>query len=157
MRLNLQLLGVLTGVQAIAFVARFLLRMAFGRNEKVTNGVQAMGSVLAAVFGAVLWPIGQIGSLFAMMIHAAVNRQREFLADASAVQFTRDRHGLYEALQILLEDEAGSRLQNPATRLASHMFFSADGQAWQRLLESHPPLPERLRRLDPAAAKLAQV
>jgi Zn-dependent protease with chaperone function len=155
MRLNLQLLGVLTGVQAIASVARFLLRMAIHRDEKVTNGVQAMGSILAGVFGAVLWPIGQIGSMFAMMIHAAVNRQREFLADASAVQFTRDPQGLYEAIQILLNDQSGARLQSPATRVASHMFFAADGHAWQRLLDSHPPLEERLRRLDPTATNLA--
>jgi Zn-dependent protease with chaperone function len=100
----------------------------------------------------VLWPIGQIGSLFAKLIHLAVNRQREFLADASAVQYTRDPHGLCEALMILLETENGSRMRGPGVQLASHMFFAPSGGAWQRLFATHPPLQERIRRLDPAAA-----
>ena len=65
--------------------------------------------MLAMVFGLAIWPIGQIGSAFALLIKLAVNRQREFLADASAVQFTRDPYGLCEALTIIGEDEFGSR------------------------------------------------
>src|SRR5207342_2516377 len=102
---NIQILGVLAGVQAIATAARFLLRMALPANVKDMSGKHPLGIVLALIFGAALWPIGQIGSLFAMLIHLAVNRQREFLADASAVQFTRDPVGLCEALTILQDDE----------------------------------------------------
>lgn len=147
MRLNIQILGVLTGVQAISFAARFLLRLA-----APTSGKHPLGMVLALLFGAALWPIGQIGSLFATLIHLAVNRQREFLADASAVQFTRDPVGLCEALLILLDDEAGSRMVGPGARLASHMFFAPSSGAWQRLLQTHPPIQERIRRLDPNGA-----
>src|SRR5437868_7934406 len=121
MRLNIQILGILTGVQAITLAARFLLRLATPNGDK---GKHPLGMVLALVFGAALWPIGQIGLLFAMLIHAAVNRQREFLADASAVQFTRDPHGLCEALALLLEDETGGRLVASDAQLASYMFFS---------------------------------
>jgi Zn-dependent protease with chaperone function len=151
MRLNIQILGVLAGVQAIATAARFLLRMALPANAKDMTGKHPLGIVLALIFGAALWPIGQIGSLFAMLIHLAVNRQREFLADASAVQFTRDPSGLCEALAILLDDETGSRLACSGSQLASHLFFAASGGGWERLWHTHPLLAERIRRLDPSA------
>ena len=77
------------------------------------------------LFGMVIWPIGQIGAMFATLIHMAVNRQREFLADASAVQYTRDPQGLCEALAVVLDEEAGSRVHGPAAQLASHMFFAS--------------------------------
>ncbi len=161
MRLNLQLLGVLSGVQAIAFVARYLIRLGttVSSNSGVTSqgstrasarGKHPLGMVLALAFGASIWPIGQIGSLFALMINRAVNRQREFLADACAVQYTRDPQGLREALEILLTDDAGNRLSGGGARLASHMFFAGSGGAWQRLFQTHPSLAERISRLDPA-------
>lgn len=143
MRLNIRLLGIVTGIQAISFVATYLLRM--GMSVK-----HPLGTTLAWAFGGAIWPIGQIGSLFALLINLAVNRQREFLADASAVQFTRDPHGLCEALAVLLDDETGSRVQGPGTELASHMFFASGDAAWQRLFQTHPPLEERIRRLDPS-------
>jgi Zn-dependent protease with chaperone function len=145
MRLNSRLLGIVTGVQAISFVANYLLRV--GMSVK-----HPLGTTIAFAFGGVIWPIGQIGSLFALLINMAVNRQREFLADASAVQYTRDPQGLCEALQILLEDEVGSRVQGPGTELASHMFFASGKTAWQRLFQTHPPLEERIRRIDPSLA-----
>lgn len=153
-RLNIRLLGVLTGIQAIAFVARYLLRLgtaaSSGSGRGSGSGRFALGMVLALAFGAALWPIGQIGSFFALLITSAVNRQREFLADASAVQFTRDPDGLREALTILADEGPGNHLRGAAARAASHMFFAAAG-AWQRLLETHPPLQERIRRLETAA------
>jgi Zn-dependent protease with chaperone function len=147
MRLNVRLLGILSGVQAISFAARFLLGIALP--AKGNKGGHPLGMVLALVFGVALWPIGQIGSLFAMLIHFAVNRQREFLADASAVQYTRDPYGLMEALTVLLDDEEGSRMVGPSAQLASHMFFASSGGVWQRLFATHPPLEERIRRIDP--------
>jgi Zn-dependent protease with chaperone function len=149
MRLNIQVLGVLTGVQAISYAARYLIRLATPSTEKGSAGKPPLGMILAFVFGSVLWPIGQIGSLFATLIHLAVNRQREFLADASAVQFTRDPLGLCETLAILMDDETQGRLVDPGARVASYMFFASGSTAWQRLLQSHPPLEERIRRLDP--------
>jgi Zn-dependent protease with chaperone function len=150
-RLNIRLLGILTGIQAISFVAQYLIRLGTSPSSgagRTTGGRYPLGVILALIFGVVLWPIGQIGTLFALLITSAVNRQREFLADASAVQFTRDPYGLCEALTILLEDQVGSRLNGAAAKVASHMFF-ASGGSWQRLFESHPPLEERICRLDP--------
>ncbi len=149
MRLNIQILGVLTGVQAITLAARFLLRLGMPSDDK---GKNPLGMILALVFGAALWPIGQVGSLFAMLIHFAVNRQREFLADASAVQYTRDPIGLCEALAVLLDDELGSRITGPQARLASHLFFASGGGVFTRLFDAHPPLVERIRRIDPTLA-----
>jgi Zn-dependent protease with chaperone function len=157
MRLNIRLLGILTGIQAISFVAQYLIRLGSSpksaSREVGGSGKHPLGMALALVFGVVLWPIGQIGSLFALLITSAVNRQREFLADASAVQFTRDPDGLREALSILLEEEDGSRLNGAAARVASHMFF-AGGGSWQRLVATHPPLEERIRRLESAGGNL---
>ena len=152
MRLNIQILGVLSGVQAISLAARFLLRLALPKEAKDMSGRHPLGIVLALVFGGALWPIGQIGSLFAMLIHFAVNRQREFLADASAVQYTRDPIGLCEALTVLLDDEQGSGLVTPRAQLASHLFFATSGGGWNRLWQTHPQLEERIRRLDPQQA-----
>jgi len=152
MRLNIRLLGILAGIQAITFVARFLLRLGMPASDAKSSGKHPLGMILALLFGIVIWPIGQIGAAFAMLIHMAVNRQREFLADASAVQFTRDPQGLCEALAVLLDDEAGSRVQGPSAQLASHMFFASGGGAWERLFETHPSLEERIRRLDPKLA-----
>src|SRR5262249_19632128 len=76
----------------------------------------------------------------------AVNRQREFLADACAVEYTRDPNGLREALETLREDQHGSRLQLPAAQLAGHMFF-AGTTTWQQLFQTHPALDQRIERL----------
>jgi Zn-dependent protease with chaperone function len=153
MRLNIQILGVLTGVQAITLAARFLLRLAMPTDSGGIGGKHPLGMILALIFGAALWPIGQVGSVFATLIHLAVNRQREFLADASAVQFTRDPIGLCKALAILLEDEMGSRMTGSHARLVSHLFFASSRGAWSQLMQTHPSLEERIRRLEPVLIK----
>src|SRR5262249_14480102 len=126
-RLNTRLLGVLSGIQVISFAANYLIRIAIGPSTNSRGGLPAgkhpLGMVLSLVFGLALWPIGQIGALFAKLISLAVNRQREFLADACAVEYTRDPNGLRGALETLREDQHGSRLQLPAAQLAAHMFF----------------------------------
>jgi Zn-dependent protease with chaperone function len=154
MRLNIRLLGILAGIQSITLAARYLLRLAMPTSKShafAGGGKHPLGMALALAFGGVLWPIGQIGSFFAMLVHRAVNRQREFLADASAVQYTRDPQGLREALIVLLNDKAAGGVQGPGAQLASYMFFASDGGVWERLIGTHPPLEERIRRLDPAS------
>ncbi len=150
MKLNMRLLGVLAGVQAIPLVARFLIRLGAPMPKQPGDrGKHPLGMVLALACGCALWPIGQVGALFALLINMAVNRQREFLADAMAVQYTRDPQGLCEALRILQTDEAGSRM-HCGGELASHMFFASGRSAWQRLWQTHPALEERIRRLESA-------
>ncbi len=153
-RLNIRLIGVLTGIQSITFASQYLLRIGIGRSKDVqparpgaARGKIPLGMALSLVFGLALWPIGQVGSLFARLIGLAVNRQREFLADACAVEYTRDPNGLCEALEVIRGDAIGGRIQGANAQVAGHMFFAGVG-TWRRLLETHPPLDERIRRLN---------
>jgi Zn-dependent protease with chaperone function len=155
MRLNIRLMGVLAGIQAITSIARYLIRLGVTVRSKggtLGPGKHPLGMMLALVFGLAIWPVGAIGSAFALVIKLAVNRQREYLADASAVQYTRDPIALCEALQVIAEDEVGSEVRGPSAHIASHMYFAEGGGMWMRLLQTHPPLAERIRRLDPAGS-----
>jgi Zn-dependent protease with chaperone function len=140
MRLNIRLIGFLYGIMVIAIVGRGLLRGS-GRSRNKKGGGQ---TVLLAL---VLMAIGYIGQLFGRAIQSAVSRQREFLADASAVQFTRNPGGLAGALKIIGGFAKGSRVASPNAHEASHLFFCT---AIRTLFATHPPLAERIRRLDPA-------
>jgi Zn-dependent protease with chaperone function len=142
MRLNIRLIGFLYGIMVIAIVGRGLLRGS-GRSRNKKGGGQ---TVLLAL---VLMAIGYIGQLFGRAIQSAVSRQREFLADASAVQFTRNPGGLAKALKIIGGIAKGSRIASPNAHEASHLFFCT---AIRSLFATHPPLEERIRRLDPEYA-----
>ena len=100
--------------------------------------------------GLALYVLGYIGVFFGNLIKAAVSRQREFLADASAVQFTRNPDGIAGALKKIGALAEGSRVRAPEAQEASHLFF---GDAVGHLLgmfATHPPLVERIRRIDPS-------
>jgi len=106
--------------------------------------------MLATAFGCALWPVGQIGVLFGSLARMALNRQREFLADAAAVQFTRDPQGLASALKLIVAHALQGRMDSSAAQSASHLFFAEGRPALGRLLASHPPIELRIQRLDPA-------
>ena len=140
-RMNCKTLGALRGIEAIASAARYLLRMG------ASPGVN--GSMIPLAFGFVLWPVGQIGVLFASIVRMSLNRQREFLADAAAVQFTRYPEGLSSALKLIAGHAHHGRIQSAAAQSSSHLFFAEGASPLGRLLMSHPPLEVRIRRLDP--------
>jgi hypothetical protein len=95
--------------------------------------------------------LGYIGVLFGKLIKSGVSRQREYLADASAVQFTRNPHGLAGALKKIGGLASGSLIENNRAEEISHMFFSNGLKAsWVGAFSTHPPLAERIIRLDPA-------
>ena len=142
MRLNLRLLGWTFGLLAIAIVARIVLQSSprtGGRGRK--DGAGAL--ILAALAVMVL---GYIGVFFGRLLQAAVSRHRERLADASAVQFTRDPQGLTGALLKIAGLSAGSRLVAPEGEQVAHMLFAP---GFARLLATHPPIEERLQELNP--------
>jgi Zn-dependent protease with chaperone function len=139
MRLNIRLIGFLFGIVVIANVGQAILRGS-GRSSSKKGGGQVMLVALA------LMAIGYIGQLFGRMIQAAVSRQREFLADASAVQFTRNPIGIASALKKIGRFSKSSRIDSPNAPEVSHMFFSL---AVQSLFSTHPPLDERIRRIEP--------
>ncbi|MDI6796026.1 MAG: M48 family metalloprotease, partial [Desulfatibacillaceae bacterium] len=99
--------------------------------------------------GISLAAIGHIGVFFGKLIKSAVSRQREFLADASAVQFTRNPAGIAGALKKIGMEANGSRVHNIHAQEAAHLFFgNALSKAWLGALSTHPPLEERIRRID---------
>jgi Zn-dependent protease with chaperone function len=143
MRLNLRLMGTVFGVLFIALVGRQMMRAA---DLSRRNGAPVLLLGLAVV------GVGGVGALFANLIKAAVTRQREFLADASAVQFTRDPAGISSALKKIGGHDQGATVSGTHAEEASHFFF---GDIRQRVFShspfaTHPPLAERIRRLDPS-------
>ena len=141
MRLNLRLMGVIFGILCLAVVGRVLLQLR-GGNSRNRSALP--------LFGLVLLALGWIGVIFGRLIQAAVSRQREFLADASSVQFTRNPAGLSGALQKIGGLSYGSKLEAAHADEASHMFFSNGvGSSLFGLMETHPPLEERIRAIDP--------
>ncbi|MGD9874368.1 MAG: M48 family metallopeptidase [Kiritimatiellia bacterium] len=145
MRLNIRLIGLLHGILLISLIGRIILR-SMGRSRGNKKG----GGGIALVALAMMI-IGSIGVLFGRLIKSAVARQREYLADASAVQFTRDTTGIASALKKIGGFALGSRIQCAAAEEASHMFFSNGlRQSLFSLMATHPPLDERIRQLDPS-------
>jgi Zn-dependent protease with chaperone function len=137
MRLNVQLMGWLFGLFVIALIGRTLLRYA-------PRGRRAAGGLMAAAAGFML--LGYLGLFFGRMLQAGVSRQRERLADASSVQFTRNPQGLKGALVKIAGVPAGSRIVGADAEQAAHMLFAP---GLRRLFQTHPPLSERIRDLDP--------
>jgi Zn-dependent protease with chaperone function len=142
MRLNLRLLGILFGILCLAIIGRILLYTR-SSNSRDRNPLP--------LFGIALLAIGCVGVFFARLIQAAVSRQREFLADASAVQFTRNPQGIAGALKKIGGLGAtGSRVSAAHSEEVSHMFFGNGlAQPLFSLLATHPPLEERIRAIDP--------
>ena len=152
MRLNLRLIGLLHGILIIALlgymILRILIQLPMRSSRRNDEGKGAIG-VVAALFliGGTLVAIGYIGVFFANMIKAAVSRQREFLADASAVQFTRNPSGIADALKKIGGWSKHAKLQSARATEASHMFFG-NGVA-SLIFATHPPLETRVKRIDP--------
>jgi Zn-dependent protease with chaperone function/uncharacterized tellurite resistance protein B-like protein len=148
MRLNIRLMGLLFGILVISVIGRIIIHGGGGRRRGKNDGGGAI-----MLFALALFVIGYIGVFFGRMIQAAVSRQREFLADASAVQFTRDPGGIAGALKKIGGWPDGARLKDPHAAEAGHMFFASGlNRAWMSALATHPPLEERIRRIDPAFA-----
>jgi Zn-dependent protease with chaperone function len=147
MRLNMRLLGPLFGITLIGMMGNMLLRSS--RRVRVRSSRESSGGVLAVLLlGAGLAVIGYIGQLAGRLIKAAISRQREYLADASAVQFTRQRDGIGGALKKIAAWQHGSVLTEPGAEEVSHMLF-ANGlkNPLSSLLATHPPIPDRLQRM----------
>jgi Zn-dependent protease with chaperone function len=151
MRINIRLMGILHGILLIGLMGYFLFRsLSFAgrsRNSKAAGGIFAI-----AAMGMGLMVIGYAGSFFGQWIKAVVSRQREYLADSSAVQFTRNKDGIADALKkIGGTGNVGSYLDSRSAPEYSHAYF-ANGISgfWQSLLSTHPPLDERIKRIEPA-------
>jgi Zn-dependent protease with chaperone function len=138
MRLNIRLIGIIFGILCLAIIGRILIRTRGRKNP-------------LPLLGLALIIIGWVGVFFGRLIQAAVSRQREFLADASAVQFTRNPPGLSGALQKIGGLAFGSKLESEHAEEASHMFFgNGMGKSFFNAMATHPPLKERIQAIDPS-------
>jgi Zn-dependent protease with chaperone function len=149
MKLNIQLMGLLNGILCLALIGAFLFRISIYAPRDRSSDSKKGGLVVAMLAaGAALYLVGWIGVFFGNLIKAAVSRQREFLADASAVQFTRNPQGIAGALAKI--GKFASRLSSPRAAEASHLYFG-NGLAdpWFSLFATHPPLEERIRAIAP--------
>ncbi len=150
MRLNLRLIGLLNGILILAILGYYLIRVA-GSSGGSSNSKEGGARAVAIFVGLGLLIIGYIGVFFGNLIKAAVSRQREYLADASAVQFTRFPGGIAGALKKIGGLEVGSRIKDAHAHECSHMFFGdAFARSFFGLFATHPSLPERIHRIDPA-------
>ena len=148
MRLNIHLLGVLNGILIIALIGYFIMRgSAVSGSSRRSSKDSGGGAIIIA--GIALMIIGYVGVFFGKLIKSAVSRQREFLADASAVQFTRNPSGLAGALGKIGGYTSGSHIESAHAEEASHMFFSNGMRAsFLNMLSTHPPLKDRISRID---------
>ncbi len=145
MRINIRLTGIIFGIVFLSSIGRILTNIAYVSGGRRRNGKDSGGGALI-ILGIGLLIIGGIGGFFGAMIRASISRQREFLADASAVQFTRNPDGIAGALKRIGGYSHGSKLQSAGAQEFSHMFFSSGISS---MFATHPPLPIRIKRIDP--------
>ena len=139
MRLNIRLMGVLFGILVIGIIGRKI----------AANSGRDRDSGYVVLLGVAILAIGYIGVFFGRLIKAGISRQREYLADASAVQFTRQTVGIAGALKKIGGLAAGSTLASGETEEVAHMLFG-DGVGYSALFATHPPLDLRIKAIDPA-------
>jgi Zn-dependent protease with chaperone function len=149
MRLNLKLIGVLSGLLILSQIGYLAFRMSGHRRMGRGRGGDNKAQVAIVILGLVVMVLGYIGVFFSRIIKSAVSRQREFLADASAVQFTRYPGGISGALKKIGSLQHGSQLVAEKAEEASHMFFSS-GLSFSFLFATHPPLKLRIKKIEPS-------
>ncbi|WP_334188037.1 M48 family metallopeptidase [Noviherbaspirillum sp.] len=153
MRLNIRLIGVLFGIQMVAGFGQHLIDAGVhGWHVAGTTVRRPSPKIVLLAVGGTFLVIGYIGIFFGRLIKAAVSRQREYLADASAVQFTRSADGIGGALRkiggLSRTIAPGSRIRHPNAEQLSHLFLGAPKASLVRgLFATHPPIAERLRRI----------
>lgn len=149
MRLNIRLISVLFGLMMLAMAGRFMMEVARG-------GRDSKGAGAVVMLGVTLWVVGYIGVFFGRLIKAGVSRSREYLADASAVQFTRNPEGIGGALRKIgglattpqFELAGGTTIQHPHAETLSHLFLGpARSNFASGMMATHPPLDDRIERI----------
>jgi Zn-dependent protease with chaperone function len=147
MRLNIRLMGVLFGILVLGLTGRMIVRG--GYHGRLLSSRRDRGAPVVLLIGLGVAILGWIGVFFGRLIKAAVSRQREYLADASAVQFTRQTDGIANALKKIGGYGEASYLRAADPEEVSHMLFGA-GARFTGLFATHPPLGDRIRALDPS-------
>lgn len=153
MRMNIRLIAILNGILFLGHIGYYMLRGS-GRTGAIRassrssgNSKNNGGDIVLLALGLVV--IGYLGSFFGNLIKAAVSRQREFLADASAVQFTRNPRGIAGALKAIGSHSSTSKIKHQNADENSHLFFGEAISRWASIFATHPPLVTRIKRLEP--------
>jgi Zn-dependent protease with chaperone function/uncharacterized tellurite resistance protein B-like protein len=148
MRINVRLIALLAGILMLGQIGQFLLRAGFysgGRSRNRDGRAQAAMGLI----GLALMIIGYVGVFFGRLIQAAVSRQREMLADASSVQFTRNPEGIGSAL-FKIGMKGGYLDTTSHASDMNHMCFGESARMkFSTLLASHPPINERINAIQP--------
>jgi Zn-dependent protease with chaperone function len=146
-RINARTTAVIAGIMAVGVLGYVMFRfigptLARSGGRGKNNPGPALGAGII-VLGLVVWGVGSLGMLFGRLIQAAISRQREFLADAAAVQYTRNPDGIAGALA-KIRDHYSARIESPAASELNHFFFCT---SLNTLFATHPPIDERIKRL----------
>lgn len=154
MRLNIRLIGILNGILLIHITGMLLMRSTFfmggGRRSSRNSNDGGKSTIVILLLGIALILIGYIGMMFGRMIQAAVSRQREYLADAAAVQYTRNPDGIAGALEKIGRMKKGAEIKDGHAMEFSHMFFANSFHtALDKLFATHPPLDKRIQAIQP--------
>jgi Zn-dependent protease with chaperone function len=147
MRLNIRLAALLKGITFIGDIGEVIVRGGSRRGRSYKSSKKMPAQILA--IGLALWVMGWLGGLFAGFIKAAISRQKEYLADASAVQFTRNPEGVADALKVIGGHIPGSVVVASRANELSHIFFGQIASSLWQVFATHPPLQERIRRIQP--------
>ena len=145
MKLNMNSIGILYGILFVGLLGEFILKGTSLSGGRVRPNGKGSGAAILLFFGVALYIIGSIGVFFGNAIKAAINRQREYLADASAVQFTRNPDGIANALKKI--DYYGSKIDAPDASEFSHLYIN-DGIKNIFSFPTHPPIRDRIKRID---------
>lgn len=149
MRLNVHLAAMLKGITFVGDIGHLLLHSSHRTRsgEHLHTGNSGVG---LPVLGLTLWALGWLGGLAAGFIKAAISRQKEYLADASAVQYTRSADGIGDALKVIGGYIPGTLVHAARAMEMSHIFFGQiEHRLWQ-VFATHPPLRQRIQRVDPS-------
>ena len=153
MRLNFRLVAVVFGLFVLSQLGRLMMRIGFNSsgNRSSRSRDEGSGMAVIGIAGLGIMVTGGLGILMGNLIKSAVSRQREYLADSSAVQYTRNPGGLAGALKKIGAMATGSRLLTPHAEEASHMFFgNGMRESWFSFAATHPPLLNRILLLEPS-------
>jgi len=146
---NILLVGYLHGLMGVIITAQSLIHKGIEFMVKsISHGGHGIVGMFIAACGILLWPVGLIGLCAATAVKAAYSRQREFLADASALEFVRNDIGIGEAMKRVLAHKQGSHVRSPSCISLSHVFFAKSTSGILGFFDSHPKIEKRILRID---------
>ena len=149
MKMNIRLMCMLHGLLLLSIIGYSLMRISFFTGSSRNRSKEGAGvGVALVVSGICIIVVGTVGAFFASLIQAAISRQREYLADASAVEFTMDPNGIAGALKKIGGCAYRGNVSAPAASELEHMFFAPSGM-FNYGMASHPPLEERIGLIEP--------